>query len=212
MGLAWEKAHGMRVRSLSWVSWVEIALIGAGVLCLIGGNQLSSPLLSRGGLALIGLGLIVVGGEAMVTRRFALRRRRHDGQVYRGLSAILYGIVYLWIGLALVTVSLVVFPGTEQVLLQSLAERPGYALLSLSFLLVAASGIELTGRLHARSDAKTGRFLSAISTLLHSIPGLLLFLLALAIMALGVLEIVSPDTFDELGGGFLEALFSGGSS
>ena len=202
----------MRDTQRSWVSWAGVGSIAAGILCIIGGDRLPSPTLLQVGLGLIGFGLIASGGEAMVTRRFVLQRWGFGNPAYRGLGAVFNGIVFVWIGLALIAVALVLFTGEEQALVRATIRRPGFALLNLSFLALAASGTELANAIDARRGSAAGWFLRALSALPQSIPGLVLLLLALALLALGLLEIVSPATFDALGGGFLEVLFLEGAS
>jgi hypothetical protein len=51
-------------------SWIQIGLSVLGILLMIGGDRLAVPALLHAGL-----GLIVGGGEAIVTRRYVLRRR-----------------------------------------------------------------------------------------------------------------------------------------
>jgi len=197
---------------MSLVSWIEIALIGLGILGMVGGNRLSSPLLSNGGLALVGIGLIVIGGDAMVTRRYVVRRRGSTDWTYYGLGAVLIGIVFVWVGVVAIAIALVLLSGTEQAFIHHTIRRPGSALLNLSFVVLAASGIVFSGSRYAGSGTGSGPLLKALLVIVHSLPGAILLLLALALLALGVLEMVSPATFDQLGGGFLEVLFLGGSS
>ena len=57
-------------------------------------------------------------------------------------------------------------------------------------------------------DKQGGRF-EVYLTLLTSrlLPGAILIVLALGVLGLGLLEITTSSTFDQLGGGFLEVLF-----
>jgi hypothetical protein len=57
-------------------------------------------------------------------------------------------------------------------------------------------------------DKEGGRF-EVYLTLLTSrlLPGLILVALATGALGLGLLEITLPETFDKIGGGFLELLF-----
>jgi len=197
---------------MSFVKWIWIGLIVVGILCIGGSDRFSLPLLLQAGLALIGLGLIVGGGEAMVTRHFVMSRRGFADENYRGWGAVLNGIIWLWIGVALIGFALVLWAGAEQSFVDATIRRPGVALINLSFLLLAVSGITFLGSVESQLGPKANWFVKLFSALLRSIPALILLLLALAFLALGLLEVVSPATFDELGGGFLEVLFLGGAS
>jgi len=197
---------------MSFVTWIWVGLVVVGMLCIGGSEWLSLPLLLQAGLALIGVGLIVGGGEAMVTRRYVASRHGFRDETYRGFGAVLNGIVFVWIGVALIGFGLVLFAGAEQSFVDATIRRPGAALVNFSFLLLAVSGIVFLGPVESQLGPKAGWFLKLLQALLRSIPALILLILALALLALGLLEIVSPATFDELGGGFLEVLFLGGPS
>ena len=75
---------------MSKASWIEIAWIVLGILLIVGGDRLGVSALLHAGLALIGLGLIVGGGKAIVTRRYVLRRRGFSDATYYGLGAVLF--------------------------------------------------------------------------------------------------------------------------
>jgi hypothetical protein len=191
---------------MSLLTGIKVGLVAVGMLCILAGARLAIPTLIQAGMGSIGLGLIVVGAEAMVTRRIKTGREGGIIAAYGGWAAVFYGIVLLWIGMALIAGAVVFFTGTEQTIVHATIRRPGSALLNLSFLLLAVSGIVLTGFVEARPAAAADRWLRALSVLLQLIPGLILLFLALALLALGLLEIVSPATFDGLGGRFLETL------
>ena len=64
----------------------------------------------------------------------------------------------------------------------------------------------------AQSGPGDGRFLNLLATLAHVIPAMILLALGLALLGLGVLDMVAPATFDQIGGGFLKVLFREPSS
>lgn len=192
---------------MSKVSWVHIGLIALGVLLMIGGDRLGILALLHGGLTLIGLGFMVGGGGAIVTRRYVLRRRGFSGAAYYGLGALLYGIILVWIGVWVISAAGVLFLDVGQAVFRAVIRRPGFVLVNVAVVVLASGGVALAGPAESQPGQNTGWFLNMISTLAHAIPALLLLVLGLALLGLGVLEITSPATFDQIGGGFLELLF-----
>lgn len=189
------------------VSWIQIGLIVLGVLLIVGGDRLDIPALLYGGLALAGLGFIVGGGEAIVTRQYVLRRRGFTNATYYGLGAILYGIIFVWIGVWVISVAGVLFLDIGQAVFRSFIRRPGFVLVNVACVVLASGGIAFTFPAESQSGQGDGWFLNLLATVAHMIPALILLALGLALLGLGVLEIVSPATFDQMGGGFLELLF-----
>lgn len=189
------------------VSWIQIGFIVLGVLLMVGGDRLGIPTLLHAGLALIGLGFIVGGGEAIVTRRYALQRRGFSDATYYGPGAVLYGIVLVWIGVWVISVAGVLFLDVGQAVFRSVIRRPGFVMVNVAVVLFASSGVILSGAIETRPGPEAGWFLRLISVVFRSIPAMVMLLLGVALLGLGALEIVAPATFDQMGGGFLELLF-----
>jgi hypothetical protein len=192
---------------MSKISRIHIGLIGLGVLLMVGGDRLAVPALLHAGLAVIGLGFIVGGGAAIVTRQYTLPLRKASEATYYGLGAMLYGTVLVWIGVWILSIAGILILDVGQAVFRSVIRRPGFVLVNVAFMMLASGAVVLTSLAGSQSSQGTGRFLNLIQTVFNSIPALILTVLGLALLGLGVLEIVSPATFDQMGGGFLEILF-----
>src|ERR1043166_3884611 len=86
---------------------IQIILILITILLVLAGEKLSMPILFDAGVACLGLTSIVIGWEAILTRRIKLGWRRHGGtQTFTGIRAMLQGAQFNIIGLFLVGVAL----------------------------------------------------------------------------------------------------------
>ncbi len=193
-------------------SWIQIGTIVLGILLIVGGDRLVVPAFLYAGLALIGLGFVVAGGEAMVTRRYVLQRRGSSDATHDGLGAVFYGIILVWIGVWVISVAAVLFLDVGQDVFRSVVRRPGFVMINVAFVLFASSAVILSQTVERQPGSDAGWLVRLISVAFNSIPAIILLLLGLALLSLGALEIVAPVTFDQMGGGFLELLFQEPSS
>ena len=61
---------------------LEIVILILGFLLLFGGDLLALPILSQAGIACLGLGMIVTGWQAIITRRLVRFKRGHYRVAY----------------------------------------------------------------------------------------------------------------------------------
>ena len=193
--------------------WTTIQII-MGVIALLlvwGSEKLSMPILGNLGISCLGLTSVAIGWEGIITRRLVLGRRRSGNrQTYTGLPAVLQGVQFNLMGLFLIGASLMMYLDEHdqfsgrQFFLQ-FVRRPGLPLLVFGGLLLMQAAIALIGS----HEIKQGPRWVVIMNLLISrlLPGGILVVLGLGALWLGTVEIMSPDTFDKMGGGFLEVLY-----
>jgi hypothetical protein len=180
-----------------------------GVLSLglfFAGEKLSIPFLSDAGIACLGLTSIVIGWEAIITRRIVIGRRRHGSrQTYTGVAAMLQGVEFNLLGFFLMAIAIILYNhvSTRELGIQ-MARHPGVPLIAFGTLCLIQSGITLIGPLDSQDGS---RWTLIIGLLARFLPGIVLVLLGLGMWGLGVLEIVSPEAFDKMGGALLEALY-----
>jgi hypothetical protein len=192
---------------MTMLNWMEVSAALLGFLALFAGNRLSMPVLQNGGLALCGAAFLVGGVEAILTRRIAIVLSRRRNENYRGLGAILYGIIFLIMGAAMVVLAMILHLDAGQTIFHKLVERPGFGLLAVGTLFLLWAGVALIGSMESRQGPGWEVALNLLVS--RMLPGLILVVLGLAILGIGLLEIVAPAGFDEMGGGFLEVLFLG---
>ena len=189
-----------------WTS-LQIILGLLSLLLVFVGDRFSIPSLGYLGIACLGLTSAVIGWEAIFTQHMVIGRRRHGNrQTYTGLPAILQGIQFILLGLFLWSISFMLYTkmnGRELVL--QMARHPGLPLILFGAFCLMQSAITLIG-FH---ELQAGPRWIVIMNLLISrlLPGIILVLVGLGMTGLGVFEILAPETFDQMGGGFLEVLY-----
>jgi hypothetical protein len=186
---------------------IQIILGVFSLLLVFVGDRLSIPFLSYAGMACLGLTSMAIGWEAIITRHIVIGRRRHGNiQTYTDLPAILQGVQFNLLGLFLIVISIMIykhFNGREFVL--QMARHPGFPLIVFGVLCLMQSAITLTGP----HELQEGQRWVVIMNLLVSrlLPGLMLVVIGVGMTGAGLFEIVAPEAFDKMGGGFLEVLY-----
>lgn len=188
--------------------WTTIQIV-FGVLSLLFvlvGDKFSIPLLSDVGIACLGLTSIIIGWQAIVTRRIVIGRRRHGSrETYTGVAAILQGVEFNLLGLFLIAVASLLYNNVNaRELGLQMARHPGLPLIAFGMLCLIHSVITFIGPLDSREHAG---WILMISWLARFLPGIILVVLGLSLTGLGLFEIVAPNAFDKMGGGFLEVLY-----
>jgi len=186
---------------------IQIVLAVLSLLLVFVGDKFSIPFLGDAGIACLGLTSIVIGWEAIITRRIVIGRRRHGSrQTYSALPAILQGVQFNLLGLFLVVVSIVIYKninGREFVL--QMARHPGLPLILFGTLCLMQSVITLIGP-HELQDGP--RWIVIMNLLISRLlPGIILVVIGVGMTGLGIFEILAPEAFDRMGGGFLETLY-----
>lgn len=186
---------------------IQIILGVFSLLLVFVGDRLSIPFLSYAGMACLGLTSMAIGWEAIITRHIVIGRRRHGNiQTYTDLPAILQGVQFNLLGLFLIVISIMIyknFSGREFVL--QMARHPGFPLIVFGVLCLMQSAITLIGP----HELQEGQRWIVIMNLLVSrlLPGLMLVVIGVGMTGAGLFEIVAPEAFDKMGGGFLEVLY-----
>jgi hypothetical protein len=150
---------------------------------------------------------MAIGCEAIATRQIVLGRRRHGNrETYTGIPAIFQGVQLNLLGLFLVVLAMMMhFHTNGRALVLQMVRRPGLLLIVFGSLLLMQAVITLVGAHELREGPNWIVILNlAVSRLL---PGVILVVLGVGAVGLGLFEIVAPNVFDQMGGGFLEVLY-----
>jgi hypothetical protein len=186
---------------------LKLGIFLLAALLLFLGQWLSSEILTYFGLILMGLEAMVIGAEAIITRRLidVSRYNRHASETYVGPAAIAQGMIMIMMGLFLNGLALASFLDNGREVFLHFVRRPGLVLLLFGLLLVLTAISAFAGSV----EDKEGSRFEVTLTLLTSrlLPGLILVMLAAGALGLGLFEVVAPHVFDQMGGGFLELLF-----
>jgi len=185
---------------------IQIVLGLLSLLLVFVGDRLSVPLLSDAGMACLGLTSITIGWEAIITRRIVIGRRRHGSrQTYTDLPAVLQGVQFNLLGLFLIVVSIMLYKNVNpRELGLQMARHPGLPLIVIGTICLIQSVITGIGPRDTRDGSRLTLIIGLLARLL---PGLLLVVLGLGMTGLGLFEILAPEAFDKMGGGFLEILY-----
>lgn len=183
---------------------IQIILGLLGLLLAFGGERLSIPVLFYAGVGCFGLASLAIGWEAMITRHIVIGRR-HSRETYTGIAAMAQGAQFNLIGLFLIGVSFVGYFNTGQGLFLQMVRRPGLALIAFGIICLMQALITIPG---SREHRNGPRWIAIMNLLVSRLlPGLILVGVGLGAMGLGLFEIIAPNAFDEMGGGFLEVLY-----
>lgn len=186
---------------------LQIGLVVLALGLLFIGDKYAIPLLFYTGMASFGMLSMAIGWEAIVTRQIVVGRRRSGNRgTYVGLPAIFQGIQFNVFGIFVLVVAAMIYmrANGREVFLQ-MVRRPGLPLIVLGLLVLMQAVITLAGSLEQRDRSRSDAlFVLLVSRLL---PGTILVIIGLGALGLGLLEVVSPNIFDAIGGGFLEVLY-----
>lgn len=190
-----------------WFAWLQIGLTVLGLLLAFIGNRYSIPILFSLGVICLGLMVMVLGWEAMVTRQVFLGRRRgRRRRTYSGLAAFIKGIQFNLLGAAFILLAIMMYTRFDGrgVFLQ-MVRRPGLPLVFLGGLILMEAVVTLAGTSEMRQGSEGTVTVNLIASRL--LPGIILLAVAAVAIALGLFEIAAPNVFDERGGGLLEVLY-----
>ncbi len=186
---------------------VEIIVGGGGVLLALAGDNLSQHLLLYSGIGLFGMAAIILGLDGIINRRVVLPSRYHRrlSETYVGIAAFAWGVLFIIWGSFFIGVSALAYHDTGRSLFLHFVRRPGIPLLIFALTCCMTAVYALVGSVEEKQGPRWELLLNLIASRL--LPGLILIGIALGAAGLGLLEIVAPAAFDNLGGGFLEVLF-----
>ena len=171
-------------------------LLLAGGLAFAG-EKFSQPVLTDLALLCVGLLMMLVGGELIITRRanFAIGGWSYiqSRETYKGVAAQLWGILFLGLGLlaTLVTLAKWIVPTAANSFwtrLQGTSIGLGLALIGLGLVAILYGMIRM---LAGSAGVDLGR-LTGLSNIVDRMAGALVFLVGLGMAFFGLLLIVAP--------------------
>jgi hypothetical protein len=185
---------------------IQIVLILLGLGLAFAGFKLNIPVLQDLGIAFLGVFSIVIGWEAIITRRIMIGSRRHGSRrLYTGTAAVLQGAQFNILGFFLIVIAILLFLNADpKVLGQQIARHPGWLLVVLGVIFLTQAVIVFIGEKLAE-NARWSVLLDLI--VLRLLPGGILVVLGLAALGLGLFEMLLPNAFDAMGGAMQEAVY-----
>jgi hypothetical protein len=179
------------------LSSVYLTLLLLGGALAFAGDRLSLPVLTNLALLCIGLLMVLVGGELIVTKRavFALGGLAYTQgkEVFEGLAAQLWGVLFLGLGMLVILFTLARWfaPYVLKSYWSTLQGTPagvGLALFGLGVMAVLYGAI----RLLAGSAGLDLGALTGLSNFLDRMAGAVVLLIGLGLVLVGLLLIVAP--------------------
>lgn len=181
-----------------------IAVFGLGFVLAYVGEKFSIPVLTFSGIFLFGIAAFLIGMEAAITRRVVLGRRRYN-ETYVGLPAYAQGVQFMIVGAFFMGVSFLAYFDMGRNLFLQLVRRPWPVLLTFGIYCLMQAVIAIGGYEEEKQETRWIVILNLLTSRL--LPGVILIVIGLGAVALGLLDLIAPTMFDNLGGGFLEVLY-----
>lgn len=184
-------------KKLGLLPSVYRTLLLLGGALAFAGDRLSLPLLTNLALLCVGLLMVLVGGELIVTKRavFALGGWTYTQgkEVFEGLAAQLWGVLFLGLGILMILFTLAkwIAPSTTKSYWSTLQSTPaglGLILMGFGAMAVLYGGI----RLLAGSAGLDLGLLTGLSNFLDRMAGAVVLLIGLGLALVGFLLIVAP--------------------
>jgi hypothetical protein len=176
------------MRILTFLAWASIV---AGAIGMAAGNHFHIAKGAHLGLFLIGAGLAMGGLESLVTRRVSLRWSPESGEHHAGAPAVIWGLMALLTGAAVMAAAYLMQGGLWRTTLSLAARNPG--------LLFSSGGALLAGfavLLLVQPERRAGVWRRVFVRYPRSLAGAALLLAGIAVVSLGVWEWIDPRGFD----------------
>ena len=185
----------------------EIAVGFIACLLIFIGSQFSRSALYYGGTACFGATWMLLGFDGAINRRVVLPSRYRHGrsETYLSMAAVAWGVLLLLWGLFFIGVSFLAYTATGRSAFLYFVRRPGAPLLLFALTCGMTAVHAIMGSVEEKQGPRWELTLNLIASRL--LPGLMLVAIALGAASLGLLEVFAPESFDQMGGGFLEVLF-----
>ena len=179
-------------RSGRWVLWLALTGV-AGLLLLIAAERFGRREFVGPGLLLLAAGVFAAGADAIIRRHTIERDRLSRVTVtFTGTAARLIGLALVILAGSLAAVGAAFVIGVEHQLYQLARARPGLVLVPLGAMATTMGAASVLGAREWR-----GSFWRLLVSVPERFGALLLLFLGLALLAAGVVELVSPMAFNE---------------
>lgn len=174
------------------LGFLEFGAIVLGIVALIAGQFFGLPKGFNLGIFLVGAGVALGGLESVVARRIGFRLSGDGGDAYDGAPAVVWGLMVLMIGAAIVAFAYVRAEGMMRPALEFLVRNP--------LLLVGAAGFLLAGigALLVLNPRRRSHWAWRVFVRLPQLlAGTLLILAGLGVIGGGIWQRLDPRGFDQ---------------
>jgi hypothetical protein len=173
------------------------AIFVLAVAAIYAGNVLAWSALQAIGASAFAFAMIGVGVDALRARAFDMpvdaTLTSTTRFTFRGPGALAWGLMCLTLGLGALAVSVVVLFGLQGAAERMVLERPGLVIAPVNFIFLCTALGWLMGE-----EAMNSSVLMFIATLPQRLGALVTLVFALAVLGVGVFELLAPDAFDRV--------------
>ncbi|HEX9179975.1 MAG TPA: hypothetical protein VF859_06245 [Burkholderiales bacterium] len=172
------------------LAFFEYGAVLLGVIAIAAGSFFHAPRAMHIGIFLIGAGIALAGAESVFTREPGFRFRSGAGTAYQGAPAVIWGLMLLLTGSALIAWSYLQSRGLAAGVLAQLARRPAPVLAAGGLLSLGAGAILLFN-----PGGDRGIWRALLVTVPRSLLGAALALAGIAAVGAGLWEWLDPQAF-----------------
>lgn len=172
------------------LAFFEYGAVLVGVIALVAANFFHAPRAIQVGVFLIGAGIALGGAESVFTRQPGLRFRSDAGAAYQGTPSVIWGLMLLLIGAAVIAWSYLMSRGLAAGVLAHLSRRPAPVLAAGGLLSLGAGAILMFNR-----EGNRGAWRMLLLTVPRSLLGAALALAGVAAVGAGLWEWLDPQAF-----------------
>ncbi len=181
------------------LTFLEYTAIVVGAVGMIAGKMFFLPKGIHLGLFLIGAGVALGGLESIFTRRMSFRFSSHGGENYAGAPAVIWGLLALLIGGAVIASAYLMEVGLWRATVNYLVRHPGPVLVAVGMLVTGAGALFMFN-----PGGRRGVWWTLLVRFPKTLAGLIVVLAGLLGVGLGLWEWFHPQAFDRLTRGFLQ--------
>lgn len=181
------------------LTFLEYTAIVVGAVGMIAAQTFYLPKGFHLGLFLVGAGIALGGLESIVTRRMSFRFSSHGGEGYAGAPAVVWGLLALLIGAAVIASAYLMEAGLWRATVGYLARHPGPVLVAAGLLVIGAGAL-----LMFNPSGRRGAWRTLLVRIPKTLVGFILLVAGLLAIGLGLWEWFHPQAFERLTRGVLQ--------
>jgi hypothetical protein len=180
---------------LRLLTFIEFAAILTGAIALLAGTQFNVLNDSHVGLYLIGAGLALAGAEALYSREMSLLFSGESAPRHSGFPAIVWGLMLLCVGVALVGYADLSRTGLWPRVAASLTLYPGASYVAAGLLMIGMSIL-----LYVDSGSARNWLRMLLLRVPRVLLAIVLLLVGITVTAGGTWQLLEPQGFDAFHG------------
>lgn len=174
---------------MRFFGFLEYAFVIVGAIGMAAAQYFYLPKGFHLGLFMVGAGFALGGLESLATRRMSFRMATHGGEGYDGAPAVIWGMLTLAIGAALIASAYLMEEGLWRATVASIARRPGLAITAAGVLAIAAGALLMFYR------GPRGAWRTLLIRVPKTFVGLVLIVAGAVAVVLGVIEWIDPQSY-----------------